>query len=80
MNPNFSNLKELKQRLMPALRNRKRELKTKNISITEDELWDYFAENYWKNAINLSLSRMVDDILNQDIDFNKNNIDVQNKG
>lgn len=76
MNPNFSNLNELKQRLMPALRNRKRELMRKNISITEDELWEYFATNYWKNAINLSLARMVDDILNQNIDFYKNNIKV----
>ena len=43
-----------------------KELKKQNIIVTEDELWDYFSKNFWKKATNLSLSMMVDDILNVD--------------
>ena len=67
MEPQFNSLEELKIRLMPALRNRKRELKRKNVILTEEELWNFFVNNYWKKAINLSLAKMVDDILNQDV-------------
>lgn len=71
MDIQFSSLNELKQRLFPALRNRKRTLKKSNILVTEDELWDYFTNNYWKKSINLSLYQMVDDILNREVILNK---------
>lgn len=71
MDMQFSNLYELKQRLVPALRNRKRSLKNQNIIVTEDELWNYFTNNYWKKSINLSLFQMVDDILNREVILNK---------
>ena len=67
MDLNFSSIEELKQRLMPALRLRKRELKRQNYHITEEELWNYFVENFWKRSIQLSLAQMVDDILNREI-------------
>jgi hypothetical protein len=67
MDVNFSSIDELKKRLMPALRLRKRELKRKNYSISEEEIWNYCIDNFWKKAVNLSLSQMVDDILNQEI-------------
>ncbi len=63
----FRSIEELKKRLMPALRVRRKELKKQNFIISEDELWDYFSENYWKKATNLSLSMMVDDILNEEV-------------
>lgn len=63
----FNNLDELKKRVMPALRNRKRQLKRQNINMNEEEIWNYFVDNYWKNAINLSLAMMVDDILNGEV-------------
>lgn len=71
MDIEFSNLLELKQRLLPALRNRKRLLKKQNVIISEEELWIYFTNNYWKNAVNLSLFRMVDDILNKEVIIDK---------
>lgn len=74
MEPNFNSIDELKQRLMPALRLRKRELKRLGIVTTEEKLWDYFSNNFWKKANNLSLSRMVDDVLNKEIDENLSKI------
>ena len=67
MDINFSSIDELKKRLMPALRLRKRELKRQNYYITEEELWNYFVENFWKKSVQLSLAQMVDDILNREI-------------
>lgn len=67
MDINFSSVEELKRRLMPALRLRKRELKRQNCYMTEEELWNYFVNNYWKKSIQLSLAKMVDDILNREI-------------
>lgn len=67
MEPWFNSLEELKQRMMPALRIRKKELKRQSIHMTEEELWDYFANHYWKQASNLSLAKMVDDVLNNDV-------------
>lgn len=63
----FNSLTELKERVMPALRLRRRNLKKENIIMSEDEIWNYLAENYWKNSFQLSLAKMVDDILNRDI-------------
>ena len=74
MNMEFSNVNELKQRLMPALRNRRRELRRKNVNVTEEELWNYFVDHFWKKAINLSLAKMVDDILNQEVNFSNNDV------
>jgi len=76
MDVEFSSVEELKKRVMPALRVRRKELKRQNYIITEDELWDYFSKNFWKRATNLSLSKMVDDILNQEIIFGNYESDV----
>lgn len=67
MNMSFTSVDELKKRLMPALRLRKKQLKKDNINMTEDMLWDYFVNNYWKKANNLSLHEMVNDILNEEV-------------
>lgn len=63
----FHDVLELKQRVMPALRFRKKELKKQNILLSEEEIWNYFVENSWKKTYQLSLSKMVDEILNSDI-------------
>lgn len=67
MDITFSSIEELKKRLMPALRLRKKELKKQNYHMSEEEIWNYFVNNYWKKSIQLSLARMVDDILNREI-------------
>ena len=63
----FTNLKELYERLLPALRNKKDELnKLGYKDIDEMDIWNYLKEKRWKNAYNLFLYQMVDDIFNVD--------------
>ena len=67
MNIEFHSIEELKQRVTPALCIRKKELKKRGITVTEEEIWLYFAKNNWKKAYHLTLARVVDDILNRNI-------------
>ena len=67
MNISFASVAELKTRLTPALRLRRKQLKSQNIIIDEESLWTFFVNNYWKNAKNLSLYEMVNDILNEEV-------------
>ena len=74
MDISFSSVVELKKRLMPALRFRKKMLKKVNVNMDEEILWSYFVSNYWKEANNLTLYEMVNDILNKEIEYNKDDI------
>ena len=67
MDLEFHNISELKQRVMPALRIRRRALKKQGIILSEEDIWSYFATNHWRKAYHLSLARVVDDILNRNI-------------
>ena len=62
----FRNIDELKNRVMPALRIRVRELKKNKYSIDEDSLWEYFV-GIWQEEKNLTLFDLVEDILNAKI-------------
>lgn len=62
----FANIIELKARIMPALKIRVKELRKQNIYFTEESLFRYFVE-IWKDRYNLTLSDIVDDILNKKI-------------
>ncbi len=67
MDIEFANLKELYERLLPALRNKKLELIRKGYKgIEEIDIWNYLKEKRWKNSYNLLLYQMVDDIINVD--------------
>ncbi len=67
MDLEFRSIEELKHRLMPALRIRVRELKKEKYSVDEDSLWEYFVR-IWQEKKNLTLSDLVDDVLNAKID------------
>ncbi len=74
---NFSNLKELYERLKPALTSKKDELKKLGCDyIDEFDIWKYLGMKKWKSASDLLLYQMVDDIINVDnyvlIDYYKN--------
>lgn len=65
MDMEFTSLSDLYKHVMPALTSRKDELSKLGYNyINEDDIWNYLKEVKWKNASNLSLAEMVNDILN----------------
>ena len=63
----FKSVRELYERVTPALKSKVRELKKNNISyINENDIWNCLIELYWKKEKGLVLSEIVDDILNTD--------------
>ena len=66
MKPEFNNLEELKERLMPALKIRVRELNREKRTVTTEDLWEYFIY-IWHKQKNLTLADLVDDVLNKKI-------------
>lgn len=56
---------ELYKKVLPALRTKRHELMLNGIKIVKEvDIWNYNKEYNWKNAKNLTLASMVDDILN----------------
>lgn len=67
MDIEFNSIKELYERLIPALNTKVTELKRNDLDyIKQDDIWNYLKDSRWKNANNLLLYQMVDDILNLD--------------
>ena len=66
MDMEFSSIAELKERIMPAIKIRVKELNSKGYVINSEELWNYFVA-FWKKSHNLTLADLVDDILNKEI-------------
>lgn len=63
----FENVKQLYNRLLPALRTKKEEMKRVGITyIQEEDIWNFLKEKKWKKANDLSLYDMVSDVLNTD--------------
>lgn len=60
----FNTLEELYNRVKPALHSKKIEfIRLGYSNINEIDIWNYLKDK-WKNSINLTLSDIVDDILN----------------
>lgn len=67
MDIEFNNIKELYDRLTPALNTKLAELKRNDLDyIKKDDIWNYLRITKWTSANNLLLYQMVDDILNLD--------------
>ena len=67
MDIEFNNVKELYDRVTPALNTKVIELKRNDLDyIKKDDIWNYLKNTKWKMANNLLLYQMVDDILNLD--------------
>lgn len=63
-NLEFNSLEELYNRVKPALYSKVQELKRNKITyVKEVDIWNYLSSNVWKNTDSLSLSGMVEDIL-----------------
>ena len=64
----FNSLSELKLRITPALETRVTELKNNNTNdITEDDIWNYFKDKVWSKSHDLTLAKIVNDILKCDV-------------
>lgn len=64
VNDTIGTLKELKLRVMPALKSKVRELKGKNITfISEDDIWNCLKNKKWLKENDLTLYDIVNDIL-----------------
>lgn len=69
MDLEFKSLKELYERIKPALRSKKSELKKFGyMHIKEADIWNYLTQTKWRTSKELSLSEMVNDIFNSDPD------------
>ena len=56
---------ELYKKVLPALRTKRHELLLNGLKIVKEiDIWNYNKEYNWKNAKNLTLASMVDNILN----------------
>lgn len=67
MDIEFSSIKELYHRLEPALKSKVQELNRLSVYyVKKEDVWNYLKISKWKNANNLLLHEMVDDILNCD--------------
>ena len=67
MDIEFSNIKELYDRLKPALNSKVNELKRFGIDyIKVNDIWNYLRDTKWKISKNLLLCDMVSDILSLD--------------
>lgn len=63
----FSSLKQLYDRVEPALYSKCKELKRLGFKyITEKDVWNYLAEKEWKDKTNLELHELISDILHTD--------------
>ena len=62
MDLEFKSIKELYDRIEPALRTKKYELKKLGYLVSEADIWNYLTSSKWINSINLTLSEMVNDI------------------
>lgn len=69
MDIEFKSLKELRERIDPALETKLKEIKNKNYkTITKDNIFEYLKEKIWKTSNNLTLYDIINDIMNIDIE------------
>lgn len=65
MDIEFNSIKELYERLLPALNTKISELKRYDLDyIKKEDIWNYLKITKWQSATDLKLYQMADDILN----------------
>ncbi len=70
MNIKFNTEEELYNKLLPAIKTKKSEIRRTGLNyILEEDIWNALKLNKWQYKTNLSLDEMADDILNTDNDF-----------
>lgn len=65
----FENSMELFERIKPALNSKLKELAKEGIdTIKKEDIWNYLIKSKWKEANNLLLSDVVNDVLKLDVE------------
>ena len=64
MDIEFKSAKELYERVVPALRTKKRLLLKKGIKVSEKNIFEYLVKEKWSKAVDLTLRDIVSDIIN----------------
>ena len=73
MDYEFKSLRELYERIKPALTSKCSELRKIGFKhIKEADIWNYLTSKKWQNSVELTLSEMVNDI------FDSNGEDINN--
>ena len=63
----FRSVEELYNRVLPALYSKRKEINSLGFKlVTEKDIWNYLV-NEWKNDKDLTLAKMVNDILKLDL-------------
>ena len=66
----FSSQQELYNKLLPVFNVKKRLiLNSKYKDITNQDIWYYLIENKWRTYYNLTISDIVNDIINLDLEL-----------
>ena len=63
----FKTVKELYDRVLPALYSKVKELRRLRLNYAEEkDIWNYLVETSWKKKKNLELHELISDIINAD--------------
>ncbi len=62
----YNNQKELYMALIPAFNVKHRLMQVTKHKATNKEIWTYLTNNKWKKSHNLTISEVVNDIINVD--------------
>ena len=66
-NIEFKTVKELYDRVLPALYSKVKELRRMHLNLAEEkDIWNYLVENSWKKKKDLELHELISDIINAD--------------
>lgn len=68
----YASQKDLYLELLPVFKVKNRLMQITKYKATNKDIWDYLANNKWKNSQDLTLSEIVNDIINVDIEKLKN--------
>ena len=73
----FTSLSQLYGKLIPAFNVKQRLIKnSKYKDITNENIWSYLTDTKWRNAKDLSLSEMINDIITVDLENIIKNLEV----
>lgn len=68
MDIEFKSIKELYDRVHPALTSKKTEFRRKGLNLKEEDIWNYLSDEIFKNSTNLTLGDIVSYIMHLEVE------------